>query len=465
MTRFIIPTLIVLVLSLSFSFSSMAEVVPGQVVVKIVSIHTDKDGLVIVEDNVTPLEIGGGSVVFSVQLECPGGFQTTHDSLVVLNQEDPNNLQVYKINQINPDIVEQSTIPVNQSAYGSSRNMYTRSDGEIFGSFINGGDQNGGELTSIWSENGLDYDADPVNPGFNTYGSSTTAPHSLQDGADPCTGGPNLANNRWEVFCSQDDGASWNLMGSVDDVTSALEGGTVGTFGPTGFNSFWVFAAGLTNVEYTLRITDTLTGESKAFDTDMPGNTLADSCGVSTPEGNGVVYRNRMEGKIKVVTFPSNFGQPGGPDPVVHVLGDDPNFDAPGQQGFYGFGCTATPGNPNGTDMGITAPGGKRWDIDFDTGKIIKSIVPPPNNITQSGPTSMNSMCTDLGDSNDNPIFGEGPESGDTLAFSQSLDYAQFIYVLDQGTTIPTLSEWGLIALAGILMLSGAFYLRRKVSA
>ncbi len=323
-------------------------------------------------------------------------------------------------------------------------------------------------MTSIWSANGLDYDTVPVNPGVDTYGSSTTAPRDFPgdnfffNDADPCIGGPNLDNDRFEVFCSPDDGEFWFFSGSVDDVLPALLGGTVSNFGPTGFNSFWVFAASTTNVPYNLTITDTVTGVSKTFDNDVSGNTLADSCGVSTPFGNGVIYRNRSEQNIKIVTFANDFGQFGGYDPVVHVVGEDPDFNAPGEQGFYGFGCTPTPGNPNGTDIGFIGPGGKRWDIDLDTGTIIESIQPLPNKNTQSGPNAMTRICNDLGDSNDNSLFDEGFESGDTSAWSQSLD-SQFIYVLN-AKGIPSLNQWGLISLGLILLVIGAVYLRRRKS-
>ncbi|MCH7951070.1 MAG: IPTL-CTERM sorting domain-containing protein, partial [Candidatus Dadabacteria bacterium] len=179
--------------------------------------------------------------------------------------------------------------------------------------------------------------------------------------------------------------------------------------------------------------------------------------GVSTPKGNAVIYRNRSEGNIKIVTFDNNnFAPFGGTDPVVRVVGKDPDFNGPGELGFYGFGCTATPDNPNGTDIGFVGPNGKRWDIDLDTGKIFESRVPTPTKNTQSGPNSMNPMCN-------NTIFTDGFESGDVMAWSNTVDsnfYAQFIYVLPAG--IPTLGQWGLISLGLILLIIGAFYLRRR---
>ncbi|MCH7519635.1 MAG: hypothetical protein IH964_11510 [Candidatus Dadabacteria bacterium] len=421
MTRLTTPLLTLALIFMCLCFSNIrvqAEVIPGQV-----GQYFPTDGLIIDPDN-TALEIMGGSVI-APDISCPDSVSTTRDSLVVLNQNEPDNLIIYNIDQTNPNNVQQSTIPVTPNVYGLSRNMYTRADGRIFGSFINDGSfTNGGRLTSTWSDDGLNYDTVQVNSGFNTYGSSTTAPRGyvtidnsndnffpFGNNADPCVGGPNLDNDKYEIFCSPDNGAFWFFAAvSTELVLAALNGGTVSTFGPNGNENFWIFYGSLTGVSYDLRVTDTATGITKTFDTDEPGNTLADSCGVSTPKGNAVIYRNRSEGNIKIVTFDNNnFAPFGGTDPVVRVVGKDPDFNGPGELGFYGFGCTATPDNPNGTDIGFVGPNGKRWDIDLDTGKIFESRVPTPTKNTQSGPNSMNPMCN-------NTIFTDGFESGDVMA-------------------------------------------------
>ncbi|MCH7519801.1 MAG: IPTL-CTERM sorting domain-containing protein [Candidatus Dadabacteria bacterium] len=49
---------------------------------------------------------------------------------------------------------------------------------------------------------------------------------------------------------------------------------------------------------------------------------------------------------------------------------------------------------------------------------------------------------------------------GNAAAYSNTFEYAQCIF-LDQAG-IPTLGEWGLISLGLILLIIGAFYLRRR---
>ena len=47
----------------------------------------------------------------------------------------------------------------------------------------------------------------------------------------------------------------------MEFLIKVLDGVGFGAFG-----NFWVFAAATTNVEYTLRVTDTVTGETKSYE-------------------------------------------------------------------------------------------------------------------------------------------------------------------------------------------------------
>jgi len=77
----------------------------------------------------------------------------------------------------------------------------------------------------------------------------------------------------------------------------------------------------------------------------------------------------------------------------------------------------------------------------------------------------MNPLCNDLGGPNVNPLFTEGLEFGDVTTWAgnsgNDLFYAQFIYNLDS-PGIPTLNEWGLIAMAAILGIVGFMVIRRR---
>ena len=135
MTRLTTPLLTLALILMCLCFSNIraqAEVIPGQV-----GQYFPTDGLIIDPDN-TAVEIMAGSVIVP-DINCPGGVRTTHDSLVVLNQNEPDNLLIYSLDQLDPNNVQQSTIPVTPNVFGSSRNMYTRVDGRIFGSFIDEG--------------------------------------------------------------------------------------------------------------------------------------------------------------------------------------------------------------------------------------------------------------------------------------------------------------------------------------
>ena len=466
MARFIISIFSVFVLSISFSFNSKAEF---EIIPRDTGVYVTPDGVNVVPGE-NALEAFWMSQI-NPNLECPGRFENLLEILVSLRAGDTDSLYVDTINPVTGQIIQQERIDLDSSIFGLTRNAYTRDDGTSFGSFINGGDQNGGDLEILRI---LDEAVDllEVDPGTNTYGETTTAPMDLPGeffffDADPCIGAPDTATDEFKIFCSPDNGDTWIPDAVVEDVLSALEGGTVGTFGPTGLNSFWVFAAATTNVEYTLSVTDTLTGMSKTFDTDNVGGGLKDSCGVSTEKGSAVAYNNIKDNMTKVVIFPNNFGQPfGGGDPVVIDLGPLPDFNGTGELGFTGLGCGRELPNPNGTEIGIIGPDGKRWDIDLDLNKIFTNVTPTPTKNTQSGPAAFRSFCTDLGGPDVNPIFADGFESGDLSSWTdteQSIFFAQYIYT-EPSQGIPTLNQWGLISLGLILLIIGAFYLRRRKS-
>ncbi|MEM7008896.1 MAG: IPTL-CTERM sorting domain-containing protein [Thermodesulfobacteriota bacterium] len=459
--KVIIQNLIILIaLVLYFTSFSQADVEEGRV-----GDYRFPNGVNI--DPKTPLEIMGGSCIEQND-QCQTGFQTTHDVYVSLNLEDPNNLAIYAIDQLDPNIVQQILFPTIPNVFGMARNMLTMAGGTMIGSFINNGNPNpggGGELTAlrVRPDNNCLLEADrfKVNANFNEfddYGESTVAPREplgFFSNADPCIGGCNITHNRFDIYCSDDGGEFWFLNpDSVDEILCALNGGPIAAMNPIARDRFWVFYGSLTNVDVSIRVTDTQTGVTKEFDNDIQFAGLGDSCGVSTDEGEAVIYRNKRDQQVKLVTFQKDFGEPGGEDPKVHMIADDPDFDV-----FYGFGCSPTPDNPNGTDAAFTWIGG-RVDVDFGEPfgggpRIILSQNQPPTTNSNFGPAAMTNMCA--------PIFSERLESGDTVAWgqtNQSTFYSQFIYRLE--APVPTLSQWGLISLSFVLLVIGGLYLRRK---
>ncbi len=81
------------------------------------------------------------------------------------------------------------------------------------------------------------------------------------------------------VFPTSDDGAKFYLGLSNNQMLVQLLDKC-----STGFNSFWVFAAAQTNVEYDLTVTDTATGESRVYENPLgqPAEAITDTSAFAT---------------------------------------------------------------------------------------------------------------------------------------------------------------------------------------
>ena len=142
----------------------------------------------------------------------------------------------------------------------------------------------------------------------------------------------------------------------------------------------------------------------------------------------------------------------------VRPVGPAPNFTT-----FFGIAAfESTPGTYD-----IIYPGGNHFQFSSTT-KQSTQINTNGNFTEPDGPIGASRVNTgffeaflefktiDILQGSKNPLFGGVP------AFYKDLSIDCGIFIVPP-LSIPTLSEWGLIALAGALMLSGAFYLRRKM--
>ena len=94
--------------------------------------------------------------------------------------------------------------------------------------------------------------------GYRTVDNVNSAPFVFGDPGNDIIGGSNL--------CDDDELADTGEFfflnpNNMEFLIKVLDGVGFGAFG-----NFWVFAAATTNVEYTLRVTDTVTGETKSYE-------------------------------------------------------------------------------------------------------------------------------------------------------------------------------------------------------
>lgn len=180
--------------------------------------------------------------------------------------------------------------------------------------------------------------------------------------------------------------------------------------------------------------------EPHVVDMDSPGPPLAETYGGVVGKVTIIAYYHRDSNTIKLVVH-----NPSGIMPVqVITLGRAPMFNK-----FFGISCAE---GPKGI-ANIFAPGA-HFTYNTDTGAV-GSINIGPVFGTNDGPVA--AIDGPLGNANE-----IAPFDFIRIFLGGSLKYAQFGRIAPR--PIPTLNEWGLIALAGVLMLSGALYLRRRVS-
>ena len=297
------------------------------------------------------------------------------------------------------------------------------------------------------SPNGVDWNKVKVVE-FAEYDSCETAVNN----GDVFIGACNVDASAYLIFQSQDNGANWNLIQTVNGVLCPSDGGTRPTFNMiegvpvifymTGFNEEEAVENGQSNTPRLVSPGELVLqqgNEPHVVDMDSPGPPLAESF-PAKKIGNFIVapYYHRDSHTIRLAVTAPPFTLP-----MIVVLGPAPLFTT-----FFGLICAE---GPDGI-VNVIAPGAH---FQYDPVQGFQNLITPtPLDGLTDGPVGVSQERPEgVADLVGNVILS-------TLFRGGSADYAQFGFV--QPRPIPTLSEWGLIALAGALMLSGAFYFRRK---
>jgi len=392
----------------------------------------------------TPLEISGGAVFPDL------------DTFIVLDQTDLANLQVYNINRNTRTVESTSTIPVNTPAFGLGHVIRSAND-TAHSCFV---DDSQHRLYATHSENAVDWDKLLVSNDTD-FSSCDTA---VENG-NVFVGACNFGADEYRVYQSADNGQTWNLIETINNVLCAFEGGTRANFNRiggesvifymTGFNA--VVAAEKDQLDTTRLVAPgeliVVRGNAMSMiDQDSMGPPLAESYpGGFVGEVTIIPYYHRESNTVRVYVHDPINRTP----EIVIVLGDAPLFIQ-----FFGITCAE---GPKGI-ANIIYPG-KHFQFDTIKGDfVVTEVGSLPFRIPTDGPIASAQHELPTEEDPDFPIqnmnnkltrifFGAGYAGG-------SFDYAQFGRIGSR--PIPTLSEWGLIALSGVLMLSGAVYLRRR---
>ena len=390
----------------------------------------------IINPDVEPLEISGGPVFPGI------------DTFIVLDDNDRSNLMVYNINRSTRSVESTSTIPVNTPAFGLGH-VIRSANNTAHSCFTDNF-----ELFAVHSPNGVDWDKVPVTE-FKEYDSCETAVNN----GDVFVGACNVDADAYLIFQSQDNGQTWNKIQEIENVLCPSQDGTRPTFNMidgvpvifymTGFSEEEAVEKDQSNTTRLIAPGELVLqqgNEPHVVDMDTPHNTLAESFPSKTINGTiYTAYYHRASNTIRLlVKNPPPFGLP-----IVVELGPPAPFTT-----FFGLACVE---GPKGT-INVIAPG-KHFQyvpifdpIDTGAGEVFQISRFPFMN-QNNGPVGVTDFAPP-------PGFVRAEEGFDAM-YPGSLGFGQFRLIGSR--PIPTLSEWGLIALAGVLMLSGAFYLRRRV--
>jgi hypothetical protein len=194
--------------------------------------------------------------------------------------------------------------------------------------------------------------------------------------------------------------------------------------------------------------------------TDLPDNDFRTQGAVITPDGNYILFGSNgniagMNADDTTDLFLANVTNPGAP--VFYQITDSNLFTAStGVINSAASRIAFITDNPQFTN-GIE--------------QILSADVTDPNNpkfvqLTSFGPEaelddlSSPYMFTFIAFESDSDLVGENPDESDEIFIVISEDCG-----FDLSATIPTLSEWGLIAMAGILGIVGLVVVRRRKAA
>jgi len=396
----------------------------------------------IIDANNTPLEIAGG-LTFNQDV----AFNT----FIVLNAGPQDSLQVYNV-----DVNIRGCSLANQS-------NITDFDGPLFaighrvvGTASDTDPPNGIFYTSVIDnfrlkvirsdDAGKTWTVDQVSPN-QVYESSEIA----VDPDNPSTvyaGACNQPNHTYDIYRQDSFGSNnFQLAWQIPNVDCALSDFTTrSTFNVFDNQYYTFYGRNVGGGQQELYI-DRGNG-AELIDTDVlrPGNSTNEVYNPTLIDTTGYIlttYYNRSENAVKVAGSIS-----GQFTPIdVREVGPDPNFTT-----SFGISCfEEPPGTAN-----ILYPGGNHFQIDTLT-KTTTQVNTNGNFQFPNGPISAHEACErSIWAAFCNPFAEDGRRAA---YMDNSIGCGEFILTVP---TVPTLSQWGLIAMAGILGIVGFMVIRRR---
>ncbi|MCH7519802.1 MAG: hypothetical protein IH964_12365 [Candidatus Dadabacteria bacterium] len=268
-------------------------------------------------------------------------------------QGDPNNLHVALIDQ-NTLEVQFSSFPVDSFAFAFADHSINTADGGLGTCFITDGGAGGGDLTFAHSLNGLDYQLILIDT-IDQYDSCAIINRCITSvNLNTCCDdiavvAHNVTDDTIDEYRSSNGGMDWTDEGTlVPDACGPLDGCIVPNAVNNRLGGYTVLYSELTGFgEFDNNLFNTTTGfTQKVAEDAVNAAVLKESCAVESTDFSVFYGYVTIDNSVHAITADNTFGLPGGAPAEDVVLGDAPDFNAPGQQNFFGMGCNRFPQGP-----------------------------------------------------------------------------------------------------------------------
>ncbi len=372
--------------------------------------------------------------------------ETIYDVCLVLFEGDPNNLTAYKIDKETLQFTE-TIIPVQSFVFAFADSFFNTENGGLITTIItNGNFATGGDLTVFTTVDAVDFYKQVLGSNYASAGIIPTCSGDSPFCDDLIAFGFHTPTNEIHMWKTLDGGKIFTapMVAVPAPVASTFKNGLVPTAVCNGSGGLSVAfgrpdGADMQNIMYR----NTSTGNEQFLWTDTLNDGILKESSAAKNGEEWVIATYRAISDQYKITF--------GKDATIieTIPVDNPADPGPGDLSFGSVSAACIP-NGNQEQLFNVAVNGRSYTAGWDPGGQIQ--------LSQNFDDALiNSNSGPIGTSKFANLV-----SGNNFMYydaQNTLKYAQCLFIT---RSVPTLSEWGLMAMAGFLGLTGFMVIRRR---